>query len=89
MADEWDERRNESAATTAGRCAGPRQRGCRSVCLEVGSGTGLATPNLVEHFNAVIGLDLSPRCSRWDQVPEVLGDANGTHRLPAARSMPR
>jgi SAM-dependent methyltransferase len=47
-------------------------------CLEVGSGTGLATPTLDAHFTAVISVDLSMEMLRLAGGRRVLGDANMT-----------
>jgi SAM-dependent methyltransferase len=45
-------------------------------CLEVGSGTGLATPHIAEVFDAVVGLDLAAEMLRQGTGPRVHGDAS-------------
>jgi SAM-dependent methyltransferase len=76
LAPVWNERqqsvnRYEPLADALSRGGVSRGR-----CFEVGSGTGLATPMLSGHFDAVIGLDLSMEMLRRAPGVRVHGDAN-------------
>ena len=59
MADGWNERQASVSRYDALHDALARGDVPGGRCLEVGSGTGLATPFLAEHFDTVISLDLS------------------------------
>jgi SAM-dependent methyltransferase len=64
LAGEWhtrDHPRRIEPLTDALDRGGPFES---AVCLEVGSGTGLATPTLVGHFNLVVSIDLSSEMLR-------------------------
>lgn len=79
MAAEWNERQTSVSryeplkdALTRGDVPGGR-------CLEVGSGTGLATPMLAAHFDLVVGLDLSAEMLRQATGSRIQADSA---RLP-------
>ena len=75
MADEWNERQSSVSRYDALDDALERGDVGGGVCLEVGSGTGLATPRIAPHFKSVIGLDLSAGMLRQATGTRVLGDA--------------
>ena len=79
MADEWNERQSSISRYDALEDALNRGDVGGDMCLEVGSGTGLATPRIAPHFKSVIGLDLSPGMLQQATGPRILGDAA---RLP-------
>jgi SAM-dependent methyltransferase len=74
MATQWDERRpvNRYEPLHDALARGDVGRG---QCLEIGSGTGLATAFLAEHFSAVIGVDFSAEMLRLGRGPRVRADA--------------
>jgi SAM-dependent methyltransferase len=59
MADSWNTRQTSVSRYDALHDAIARGDVPRGRCLEIGSGTGLATPILAAHFDRVISLDLS------------------------------
>jgi SAM-dependent methyltransferase len=82
MADEWDERQQQRASRYDALVDALARGGVGTGrCLEVGSGTGLATPYLRAHFEAVAGVDLSSKMLAHGSGPRVLADAS---RLPFA-----
>lgn len=81
LAPEWntrDRRGRLAPLVDALDRGGPIVLGC---CLELGSGTGLATPLLAGRFECVAALDLSARmlAEAPDVAPRLLADAS---RLP-------
>jgi SAM-dependent methyltransferase len=76
LADSWNERQSAvnryeplHDALARGEVGGGR-------CLEVGSGTGLATPAIAGHFDTVVGVDLSIEMLRRAAGTRVLGDGS-------------
>ncbi len=79
MAPEWSKRatieRREPLRDALAR-GGPLPRG---LCVEIGSGTGASTPDLADHFETVMALDLSREMLRHAPAQpghRVQGDAS-------------
>ena len=75
MAGEWNERYSGVNRYEALRDAMERGGLTGRRCLEIGSGTGLATPIIATEFESVVGIDLSAGMLRRATGPRILGDA--------------
>ena len=76
LAPVWNERQTAVNRYEPLRDALARGDAGTGQCLELGSGTGLATPILREHFDAVIGLDISHEMLARGTGPRVHADGN-------------
>lgn len=76
IAPEWNQRQQAISRYEPLRDALARGEVSRGRCLELGSGTGLATDILREHFDAVVGLDISFEMLVRGSGPRVHGDGN-------------
>ncbi|MBA3653150.1 MAG: class I SAM-dependent methyltransferase [Actinobacteria bacterium] len=76
MAAEWNERQTGISRYDALVDALERGDVGTGTCVEIGSGSGLATPLLVQHFGTVVGLDLSAAMIVQGSGRRVQGDAN-------------
>ena len=75
LAPDWDARQSVNRYEPV-RDALERGDVTNGRCLEVGSGTGLATRLLRDHFDAVVGLDISREMLQRAAGPRVHADAN-------------
>ena len=84
MAPQWQERTSEErrAPLRDALARGKVKRG--GVCIEIGSGTGSSSPDLVCHFDVVLALDLSREMLRHaPDGPALRVQADAT-RIPVA-----
>ncbi len=84
MAPQWQERTSEERRAPLRDALARGNVKAGGVCIEIGSGTGSSSPDLVDHFDTVLALDLSREMLRHaPDGPALRVQADAT-RIPVA-----